>query len=61
MYFKNKTGETYLLDNKIAVLNTFEGRYSFESNDIELVQRTYQDFVSILEILEKEELYFDAD
>ena len=51
MYFKNIAGEAYLMNNQIAVLNTDEGRYTFESRDPDLVQARYRDSVSILKLI----------
>lgn len=59
MYFENEAGETYIENNKVAVLKTSEGRYSFESSDPFLVSQTYDDFISILNILENEIIYFE--
>lgn len=52
MYFKNDFGSAYILENKIAVLNTAEGKYTFESSDPYLVRSSYNDFIAILKILE---------
>lgn len=59
MYFKNEAGEAFLLDNKIAVLNTAEGKYTYESWDPSLVKASYQDFITILKILDNEKVILE--
>lgn len=59
MYFENEVGSAFLLENKIAVLNTQEGKYTFESSEPSLVKASYQDFITILKILDNEKVIME--